>query len=298
MFFFFFDEETSSTTELSAETVSALSGETEFFDGNVRMVWHKQQEKWFFSIVDVVEILTEQPSSDGARNYWKVLKNRLSKEGNQSVTNCNQLKMRSAKDGKFYKTDAADTEQLLRLIQSIPSKKAEPFKIWLAKVGGERLDEIQDPEIAIERAVSYYKHKGYDDKWINQRLRSIEIRKELTDEWKRAGIEKSFDFATLTNVLTKSWSGKSTREYKDYKGLKKENLRDNMTNTELALNLLAEVSATELSKNIDPKGLNESISVAHDGGSIAGNARKELEKKLGRKVISKSNAKDINLLDE
>lgn len=298
-FFFFFDEEANTTTEISPNVASGtLSNNSDFFNNNVRMVWHKQNEKWYFSIVDVIGLLTEQPDANGARNYWKVLKNRLRNEGSQLVTNCNQLKMKSHKDGKFYKTDAADTEQLLRLIQSIPSKKAEPFKLWLAQVGSERLDEMVDPEIAIERAVSYYKQKGYDDKWIAQRLRGIEIRKELTDEWKRSGIEEHFDFAKLTNTLTKAWSGKSTREYKEYKGLKKENLRDNMTNTELALNLLAEVSTTELSRTIDPQGLKESMIVAKEGGSIAGNARKELEEKLGRKVISPSNAKDIGLLDE
>lgn len=294
MFFFFFDEETNTSTELSADITQELSDDIDFFDGRVRMLWHKQQEKWYFSIVDVVGVLSDSVDPTA---YWRKLKQRLKGEGNETVTNCHALKM-TAPDGKKRLTDVADTEQLLRIIQSVPSKKAEPFKVWLAKVGSERLDEIQDPEIAIERAVSYYKQKGYDDKWITQRLRGIEIRKELTDEWKRAGIEKAFDYATLTNVLTKSWSGKSTREYKEYKGLKKENLRDNMTNTELALNLLAEVSTTELSKNLDPKGLQESIVVAEEGGSIAGNARMELEKKLGRKVISKSNAKDMGLLED
>lgn len=220
-------------------------------------------------------------------------------KGFQLVTNCNQLKMKSPKDGKFYKTDCADTEQLLRIIQSIPSKKAEPFKQWLAQVGKERLDEIADPELSINRAAENYRRKGYSDKWINQRLRSIEIRKEMTDEWKRSGISDSKDYAALTSVLTHAWSGKTVTEYKAFKGLHKENLRDNMTNTELALNQLAEVATTELSRSQNPKGLHESKKVAISGGTIAGNARRELEQQLGHSVISQKNAdNDKYLLDE
>ena len=265
-----------------------------FFNDNVRKVWHKQQEEWYFSIIDVCTVLTDSTDS---RKYWNKLKQRLLNEGNETVTNCHQLKMR-ATDGKMRLTDCASTEQLLRIIQSIPSKKAEPFKHWLALVGKERLDEMADPEKAMDRAVSYYKAKGYSDAWITQRLRSIEIRKEMTDEWQRSGISSNKEYAALTNILTQAWSGKTVQQYKQFKGLHKENLRDNMTNTELALNLLAEVSTTELSKNANPQGFSQSKDIAKTGGSIAGNARKELEKQLGRSVISPANATTPKRLDE
>lgn len=265
-----------------------------FFNDNVRKVWHKQQEEWYFSIIDVCTVLTDSTDS---RKYWNKLKQRLLNEGNETVTNCHQLKMR-ATDGKMRLTDCASTEQLLRIIQSIPSKKAEPFKQWLALVGKERLDEMADPEKAMDRAVSYYKAKGYSDAWITQRLRSIEIRKEMTDEWQRSGISSNKEYAALTNILTQAWSGKTVQQYKQFKGLHKENLRDNMTNTELALNLLAEVSTTELSKNANPQGFFQSKDIAKTGGSIAGNARKELEKQLGRSVISPANATTPKRLDE
>lgn len=296
--FFYFDEVIGKTVEVSREQVESefnLSmSEFEQFGTQVRIVWHKQEEKFYFSVVDVVQVLTE--SVDG-RKYWNKLKQRLVEEGNQLVTICHQLKMKSLKDGKFYNTDAADIEGILRIIQSIPSPKAEPFKMWLAELGKERIDEMIDPEIAIDRAVDYYKQKGYSDKWITQRLRAIEIRKELTEEWQRSGVSEKRDFALLTDMLTHAWSGMSTRQYKDFKGLKKENLRDNMTNTELALNLLAEVATTELSKDKNPKGLEETKDITKQGGSIAGNARKELESVLGRKIISPANAKDMKLLN-
>ncbi len=265
-----------------------------FFNDNVRKVWHKQQEEWYFSIIDVCTVLTDSTDS---RKYWNKLKQRLLNEGNETVTNCHQLKMR-ATDGKMRLTDCASTEQLLRIIQSIPSKKAEPFKQWIALVGKERLDEMADPEKAMDRAVSYYKAKGYSDAWITQRLRSIEIRKEMTDEWQRSGISSNKEYAALTNILTQAWSGKTVQQYKQFKGLHKENLRDNMTNTELALNLLAEVSTTELSKNANPQRFSQSKDIAKTGGSIAGNARKELEKQLGRSVISPANATTPKRLDE
>ncbi len=263
-----------------------------FEEQKVRVEWNEAEEKWYFSIVDVVAILTDTPYQQ-ARNYWKVLKHRLSQEGNESVTNCNQLKMRAA-DGKMYLTDVADTEQLLRLIQSIPSPKAEPFKMWLAKVGRERIDEIEDPEITINRALETYLKKGYSSAWINQRLKSIEIRKGLTDEWDRGGIQKGLEYAILTDELTKAWSGMTTKEYKKLKDLKKENLRDNMTNLELVLNMLAEVSATEISKTQNPKGLSQNAKVARAGGEVAKKARKELEDKTGKKVITNKNAKQLH----
>ena len=232
----------------------------------IRTEWNEAEEKWYFSIVDVVSVLCDQPDYDSARNYWKVLKNRLAKEGSQLVTSCNQLKIKSPKDGKNYNTDVADTEQLLRLIQSIPSKKAEPFKLWLAKVGRERIDEIADPELAIDRAVSFYRKKDYSEAWINQRIKSIEVRKALTDEWNRSGITESRDYTILTNEITNAWSGKTVAEYKQHKGLKKENLRDNMTNMELVLNMLAEVTTTEISKAEKPQGMNESKKIARRGG--------------------------------
>ena len=269
-----------------------------YFDEEVRKAWHKQAEEWYFSIVDICAVLTEQENARNASTYWAVLKKRLKEEGaDELLTNCKQLKM-LATDGKMRKTDCANIEQILRIIQSIPSKKAEPFKQWLAAVGKERLDEIADPEKAMERAVATYKAKGYSDKWISQRLRSIEIRKELTDEWQNAGINNPKDYAALTNILTLAWSGKSVQAYKELKGLKKENLRDNMTNTELALNLLAEVSTTELSRMQRPNGYDETKDVTISGGEIAGNARKELEAKLGRSVISSSNAAIPELLDD
>ena len=260
-----------------------------FEDKKVRTLWNEGEEQWYFSIIDIIAILTEQDNYQGARNYWKVLKHRLIKEGNETVTNCNQLKI-EAEDGKMRLTDVATTEQLFRLIQSIPSKKAEPFKLWLAKIGSERLDEMQDPEISIDRALKQYLNLGYSENWINQRLKSIEIRKELTDEWKRLGLKEGQEFATLTDIITKAWSDKNTKEYKVLKGLKKENLRDNMTNTELILNMLAEASTKDISQAKNPKNFTESKKVAKQGGSIAGNARKELEKKTGKKIVSSMNA--------
>lgn len=295
-FFYFYDEETDSTVQVPVENVEEFDEQDlEFyFNDKVRKVWHKQQEEWYFSIIDVCQVLAE---STNPKNYWNMLKARLRNEGNETYTNCVRLKMRAA-DGKMRLTDCANTEQLLRIIQSIPSKKAEPFKQWLAMVGKERLDEIADPEKAMDRAVSYYKAKGYSDAWITQRLRSIDIRKEMTDEWQRSGIKDHKEFAALTNILTHAWSGKTVQQYKQFKGLHKENLRDNMTNTELAFNLLAEVSTTELSKNANPKGFSQSKEIAKTGGDIAGNARKELEKQLGRSVISPTNATTPKYLDE
>ncbi len=265
-----------------------------FEDKKVRTFWDASQEKWYFSIVDVVGILTESPNS---RNYWKVLKHRLVKEGNESVTNCNQLKMQSS-DGKFYLTDVADTEQLFRLIQSIPSSKAEPFKLWLAQTASERLDEMQDPELTIDRALEQYLQLGYSENWINQRLKSIEVRKELTDEWKRIGIKEGVQFASLTDIITKAWSDKTTKEYKILKGLKKENLRDNMTNTELILNMLAEASTKDISAAINPKDFEESKKAAKQGGNVAKVARLELEAKTSKKVVTALNAKTILLENE
>jgi hypothetical protein len=263
-----------------------------FEDKQVRTIWDAEQEKWYISIIDVIAVLTEQKTYQGARNYWKVLKHRLSKEGNQSVTNCNQLKMQ-ASDGKYYLTDVADTEQLFRLIQSIPSPKAEPFKLWLAQVASERLDEMQDPELSIDRALQQYLNLGYSENWINQRLKSIEVRKELTNEWKKRGLKEGVHFATLTDIITKAWSDKTTKEYKILKGLKKENLRDNMTNTELILNMLAEASAKDISEAVNPKTFNESKVVAKQGGTVARKARLELEARTGKKVVSSLNAKDV-----
>ena len=260
-----------------------------FEDKKVRTVWDADLEKWFISIVDVIEILTGSPNPN---NYWKVFKNRLKKEGSQLVTNCNQLKLQSA-DGKFYKTDVADTEQLFRLIQSIPSPKAEPFKLWLAKVAAERLDEMQDPELSIDRALEQYLQLGYSENWINQRLKSIEIRKELTDEWKSKGMNEKQHFATLTDIVSKEWSGNTTKDYKTLKGLKKENLRDNMTNTELILNMLAEASTKEISIATNPKSFDENKTVAKQGGNVAKVALKELEAKTGKKVVSDINAKTL-----
>lgn len=263
-----------------------------FEDRKVRTVWDEEQQKWFFSIVDVCGILTDQPDYDHAKNYWKVLKFRLVKEGNESVTGCNQLKMVSPKDGKNYKTDVADFEQLFRIIQSIPSPKAEPFKLWMASVASKRVEQMQDPELNFEQAYEDYRRLGYSDRWINQRLRSIEVRKELTDEWNRAGVKEGQQYASLTDIITQGWSGKTTKQYKQFKGLKKESLRDNMTNIELALNTLAEASTTEISKAHNPKGFRQSAAVARKGGEIAGDARKKLERQIGHSVISKEKASD------
>ena len=266
-----------------------------FENRRIRSHWDSEQEKWYFSIVDVIAVLTDQTDYQAARNYWKVLKNRLKKEGNETVTNCNQLKM-PAIDGKMRLTDVADTEQLLRLIQSVPSPKAEPFKQWLAKVGSERLDQIQDPELGIQQALQDYRRLGYSDDWINQRLKSIEIRKELTDEWQRTGIKGNKDFAILTNILTKTWSGKTVKEYKEHKGLKKQNLRDNMTSTELILNMLAEASTKDISQANNPKTFNQSKTIAAQGGNVAKVAREELEKQTGKSVISSDNATTLRRL--
>ena len=295
IFFFFFDEETDTTIPVEVELDNENEQELEyFFDDKVRKIWHAQKEEIYFSIVDVCQVLTD--SVDG-RKYWNKLKQRLKAEGNETVTNYHQLKMRAA-DGKMRKTDCATTEQLLRIMQSIPSKKAEPFKLWLAKVGRERLEEYADPELAFERMIYTYRQKGYSEKWIEQRLHAIDVRKALTDEWHRAGIESTHQYAALTSILTKAWSGKNVQEYKKYKGLHKENLRDNMTNIELALNQLAEVSATAISQAKNPKGFPETKGTVLEGGAIAGNARKELEERIGRSVISPLNAQVPNLLDE
>ncbi|HPX75940.1 MAG TPA: Bro-N domain-containing protein [Bacteroidales bacterium] len=258
-----------------------------FEEKKVRTVWDEEQEKWYFSIVDTIAILTD---SVNPRKYWSVLKTRLKKEGSELATNCSQLKMRSS-DNKMYLTDVADTEQLFRLIQSIPSPKAEPFKLWIAQVARERLDQMQDPELSIEQAMTDYKRLGYSDNWINQRLKSIEIRKELTDEWKKRGLQEGVQFASLTDIIYKTWAGKTAKEYKKFKGLKKENLRDNMTNTELVLNMLAELSTTRISETTNPETIEEHGDVARQGGEIAYNARIELESKTGKKVISPLNAK-------
>ena len=262
-----------------------------FENQKVRTAWDDQEEKWYFSIVDVCGVLTDQPDYDHAKNYWKVLKFRLLKEGNESVTNCNQLKLVSPKDGKRYKTDVADPEQLFRIIQSIPSPKAEPFKQWMARVAAERLDQLQDPELSIEQAVSDYRRLGYSENWINQRLKSIEVRKLLTDEWKRGGVAGQ-QYASLTDIVTAAWSGRTTRQYKHLKGLHKENLRDNMTNVELLLNSLAEASATEISKNENPQGYGQNADVARRGGHVAKAARNQLESQLGHSVVTSLNAKD------
>ena len=263
----------------------------------VRTVWDDEQEKRYFSVVDVVGVLTEQIDTEHARNYWKVLKHRLKKEGAESVTNCNQLKLH-ANDGKKYLTDVADTEGIFRIIQSIPSPKAEPFKRWMAQVAAQRLDQLQDPELSIDQAIMDYKRLGYSDAWINQRIKSIEVRKELTDEWERTGVNKGVEYASLTDIITKEWSGLTTKQYKNLKGLKKENLRDNMTNLEIAFNILAEASATELSKQRNPNGFNEQKSVAKAGGSVAKAARDQLEDQLGRTIISPKKASDYLLPDK
>ena len=259
---------------------------------SVRVIWDDEAQKYYFSVVDIVQVLTDQSDFQLARNYWKVLKNRLVKEGNESVTNCNRLKLQSHTDGKRYLTDVADTEQMLRIIQSIPSKKAEPFKRWLAAVGAERLRQLQDPERSIEQAVADYRRLGYSETWINRRIKTIEIRKGLTDEWKRGGIDKESDYALLTDLMSKTWSGLTTREYKDLKGLHNESLRDNMTNMELLLNALAEESATQISKERNPDGLVENARVAKEGADVAKNARTDLEKRLGHSIVSSEKAID------
>ncbi len=269
-----------------------------FEQKKVRTIWDEEQEKWYFAIVDVVAVLTEQDDYLKSRKYWNKLKQRLKEEGNETVTNCHQFKLQAA-DGKMRLTDVADTEQLFRLIQSIPSPKAEPFKIWMSQVASTRLEQMQDPELSIEQAMLDYKRLGYSDSWINQRLKSIEIRKELTDEWNRTGVTENYQYATLTDIITKEWSGFKTKEYKQFKGLKKESLRDNMTNLELVLNSLAEASTTEISKEKDPSGFEESKVVAKEGGEVAKIAREQLEAKIGKSVISHRNAKDfLRLSDE
>lgn len=257
-----------------------------FNQKQVRRVWDGERELWYFSVVDIIEILTD---SINPRKYWSVLKTRLKKEGNELATNCSQLKL-LASDGKSYLTDVLDTENILRLIQSIPSPKAEPFKLWLAKVGYERIEETEDPELAFERAMKTYLKKGYSPNWINQRLKSIEIRKELTDEWNERGVQEGLEYAILTDEITKAWADKSVKQYKNFKGLKKQNLRDNMTNLELVLNMLAEASTAEISKEQKPKGLNENKKVAKEGGNVAKQARITLEKQTGKSIISPKNA--------
>ena len=266
-----------------------------FEDKNIRVAWNEDEENWYFSVVDVVGILTDNDYQK-SRNYWKWLKNKLIQEGSELVSNTNQLKMK-AYDGKLRDTDVMNTEQILRLVQSIPSKKAEPFKLWLAQVGKERIDEAYDPEITINRALDTYRKKGYSEEWINQRLKTIDVRKEFTDELKRVGVNRNKDFAILTNMLTQVWSGYSVKEYKNLKGLKKENLRDNMTNMELVLNMLAETSSTEISKSTNEKGIKSAEKSVIKGGNIAKLAREQLEKEIGKEVISNKNAKEIRKLD-
>ncbi len=264
-----------------------------FEDKRIRTAWDEEKEEWYFSVVDVVAVLTDQPDYQAARNYWKVTKKRLKDEGNETVTACNQLKM-TASDGKKRLTDVADTEQLLRIIQSIPSPKAEPFKLWLAQVGRERIEETIDPELTIDRALETYLKKGYSREWINQRLQAIQVRKELTDEWDARGVQKGVEYAILTDEITKAWSGMNTRQYKNLKGLKKENLRDNMTTLELVLNMLAEATTTEISKQKAPEGLRENVEVARSGGKVAGDARKAIEQQTGVPVITSKNAAQLN----
>ena len=269
-----------------------------FEDQPIRSAWDPEREEWYFSVVDVVGALTEQKDKRGASNYWAKLKQRLKDEGaDELLTNCQQLKLKS-KDGKRRLTDVADTEQLLRIIQSIPSPKAEPFKLWLARVGRERIDETIDPEQAIDRALETYLKKGYSEEWVHQRLLSIRIRNELTDEWQKRGVQKGREYAILTDEISKAWSGMTTREYKGYKGLKKENLRDNMSDLELVLNMLAEASTTGISRAEKPEGMAENLAVAQRGGRVAGNARKELEREMGRPVISSENAKTMKLITD
>ena len=266
-----------------------------FENKRIRTAWDAEKEEWFFSIVDVVAVLTAQPDQRGASNYWAKLKQRLKEEGaDQLLTNCQQLKLKSPKDGKRYNTDVADTEQLLRIIQSIPSPKAEPFKLWLAQVGRERIEETIDPELTIDRALETYLKKGYSREWINQRLQAIQVRKELTDEWDARGVQQGREYAILTDEITKAWSGMNTRQYKSLKGLKKENLRDNMTTLELVLNMLAEATTTEISKQKAPEGMRENVEVARSGGKVAGDARKAIEQQTGVPVITSKNAAQLN----
>ena len=264
-----------------------------FENKRIRTAWDAEKEEWFFSIVDVVAVLTDQPDQRHAAKYWSVLKTRLKKEGSELTTKCSQLKMRSA-DGKRYNTDVADTEQLLRIIQSIPSPKAEPFKLWLAQIGRERIEETIDPELTIERALETYLKKGYTREWINQRLQAIQVRKELTDEWDARGVQKGVEYAILTDEISRAWSGMSTRQYKNLKGLKKENLRDNMTTLELVLNMLAEATTTEISKQKAPETFSENINVARAGGKVAGDARKAIESQTGVPVITSKNSAQLN----
>ena len=278
--------------------MSDSGGKIKLFESqHIRSEWDDEAEKWWFSVVDVVAVLTEQTDYTRARKYWSVLKLRLKNEGSQLATNCSQLKLTAA-DGKKYLTDVADTAQILRLIQSIPSKRAEPFKLWLAEMGSQRLDQLQDPELSIEQAMLDYKRLGYSDNWINQRLKSIEIRKELTDEWKKHGLQEGAEFAFLTDVIYKTWAGKTAKEYKQHKGLKKENLRDNMTNTELVMNMLAELSTKEISEAVQPQTLPEHASVAKRGGGVAKEARLRLEAETEKKVISSQNAKNNQLINQ
>lgn len=274
-----------------------MDNEIKLFDGRqIRSAWDNDKEEWYFSIIDIVGVLTDS-KDPGA--YWRKLKQRLKEEGNEFVTNCHELKMESPKDGKFYKTDVADMQGIFRIIQSVPSPKAEPFKMWLAEVGKERIDEIIDPELTIDRALNTYLKKGYSREWINQRLQAIQVRKELTDTWQDHGVKAGKEYAILTNEISKAWSGMTTREYKNLKGLKKENLRDNMSTLEIVLNMLAEATTTELTKTKNPQGLDENKKVAKDGGSIAGNARKEIEKETGQPVITSKNAIDFaKLIDD
>ncbi len=270
-----------------------------FEDKQIRTAWDEENEEWYFSVVDVVGVLTEQETQRNASTYWAVLKKRLKDEGaNELLTNCKQLKMKSPKDGKRYSTDVANTEQLLRIIQSIPSPKAEPFKLWLAQLGKERIDETIDPEITIERALETYLKKGYSREWINQRLQAIQVRKELTDEWDNRGVKKGVEYAILTDEITKAWSGMSTRKYKNLKGLTKENLRDNMSTLELVLNMLAEATTTEISRQEQPQDFNANMKVAQEGGSIAGDARRAIEQRTGKPVITSKNALDFTNLIE
>ena len=264
-----------------------------FEDKRIRTVWDEEKEEWYFSVIDVVAVLTDQPDYQAARNYWKVTKKRLKDEGNETVTSCNQLKM-TASDGKKRLTDVADTEQLLRIIQSIPSPKAEPFKLWLAQVGRERIEETIDPELTIDRALETYLKKGYPREWINQRLQAIQVRKELTDEWDARGVRKGMEYAILTDEISRAWSGLSTRQYKSLKGLKKENLRDNMTTLELVLNMLAEATTTEISKQKAPSTFSENMAVAREGGEAAGIARKAVEERTGVPVVTAKNAAQLN----
>lgn len=267
-----------------------------FEEQKVRTIWDEESEKWYFSVLDIIAVLTDQPDYKKTRNYWKWLKNKLKEEGSEVVSNTNQLKL-VAPDGKKRLTDVVDVEQIFRIIQSIPSRKAEPFKLWLAEVAKQRLDQLQDPELSIEQAMTDYKRLGYSDNWINQRLKSIEIRKDLTDEWKRLGLQEGVEFAVLTDIIYQTWADKTAKEYKKFKGLKKENLRDNMTNKELVLNMLAELSTKEISETTNPESFPEHIQVAQQGGEIAKNARIELETKTGKKVVSSLNAKSIRAIE-